>query len=67
MVEAICGTTKTAGSTEVGSPNKVDVHLPSRSPMSNIASEQLAMTFVNVADTLVDEFDVIEFLEMVTS
>ena len=35
--------------------------------MSNIASEQLAMTFVDVADTLVDEFDVIEFLEMVTS
>lgn len=31
-----------------------------------IAVEQLAQTFVEIADTLVDDFDVIEFLEMVT-
>ncbi len=32
-----------------------------------IASEQLARVFVEMADTLVDEFDLIEFLQMVTS
>jgi len=32
-----------------------------------IAVEQLAEVFVDIADTLVDDFDVIEFLEMVTS
>ena len=32
-----------------------------------IAVEQLAEVFVEVADTLVDDFDVIEFLELVTS
>jgi len=32
-----------------------------------IAVEQLARTFVEIADTLVDDFDIIEFLEMVAS
>ncbi|MEP7333357.1 MAG: GAF and ANTAR domain-containing protein [Terracoccus sp.] len=32
-----------------------------------IAMEQLAEVFVEMADTLVDDFDVLEFLEMVTS
>ncbi len=32
-----------------------------------IAVEQLVETFVEIADTLVDDFDVIEFLELVTS
>ena len=31
-----------------------------------IAIEQLAEVFVEVADTLVDEFDVVEFLERLT-
>ncbi len=35
--------------------------------MSTIATERLAEVFVDVADTLVDEFDLIEFLQMVTS
>ena len=32
-----------------------------------ISAERLAEVFVQVADTLVDEFDLIEFLQMVTS
>lgn len=32
-----------------------------------IASDRLAQVFVEVADTLVDEFDLIEFLQMVTA
>ncbi|MGZ5399669.1 MAG: GAF and ANTAR domain-containing protein [Nocardioides sp.] len=35
--------------------------------MATIASDQLAQVFVEVADTLVDEFDLIEFLQMVTA
>lgn len=35
--------------------------------MATIASNQLAQVFVEVADTLVDEFDLIEFLHMVTT
>lgn len=35
--------------------------------MSQVAPERLADFFVQVADTLVDEFDLIEFLHMVTS
>lgn len=35
--------------------------------MTMIAPERLAQVFVEVADTLVDEFDLIEFLQMVTS
>jgi len=35
--------------------------------MSNIASERLAEIFVEIADTLVVEFDLIEFLQMVTA
>jgi GAF domain-containing protein len=35
--------------------------------MSTVSAERVAEVFVEVADTLVDEFDVIEFLEMVTS
>ncbi len=35
--------------------------------MTVIATERLAEVFVEVADTLVDEFDLIEFLQMVTS
>jgi transcriptional regulator with GAF, ATPase, and Fis domain len=35
--------------------------------MATISAERLAEVFVEVADTLVDEFDVIEFLQMVTS
>jgi transcriptional regulator with GAF, ATPase, and Fis domain len=35
--------------------------------MSTLFPERIAEVFVEVADTLVDEFDVIEFLEMVTS
>lgn len=35
--------------------------------MAMIAADLLAETFVEIADTLVDDFDVIEFLEMVTS
>ena len=31
-----------------------------------IAADQLAEVFVEVADTLVDDFDVIEFLETLT-
>lgn len=34
--------------------------------MSDIAAEQLAEVFVEVADTLVDEFDLVEFLQAVT-
>jgi transcriptional regulator with GAF, ATPase, and Fis domain len=35
--------------------------------MSTLSAQRVAEVFVEVADTLVDEFDVIEFLEMVTS
>jgi GAF domain-containing protein len=35
--------------------------------MAMIASDRLAQVFVDVADTLVDEFDLIEFLQMVTA
>jgi GAF domain-containing protein len=35
--------------------------------MTVIASDQLAQVFVDVADTLVDEFDLIEFLQRVTT
>ena len=35
--------------------------------MTNISAERLAEVLVEVADTLVDEFDLIEFLHMVTS
>lgn len=34
--------------------------------MSTVPSERLAEVFVEVADTLVDEFDLIEFLQLVT-
>jgi GAF domain-containing protein len=34
--------------------------------MTTISAERLAATFVEVADTLVDEFDLIEFLHMLT-
>lgn len=34
--------------------------------MSQVSSDRLVEVFVEVADTLVDEFDVIEFLEMVS-
>ena len=34
--------------------------------MSTVSAERLATVFVEVADTLVDEFDVIEFLQMLT-
>lgn len=34
--------------------------------MSTVSAERLASVFVEVADTLVDEFDVIEFLQMLT-
>lgn len=35
--------------------------------MTTISAERLADVFVEVADTLVDEFDLIEFLQMVTT
>ncbi|MDQ3103987.1 MAG: GAF domain-containing protein, partial [Actinomycetota bacterium] len=35
--------------------------------MTTIPAERLADVFVQVADTLVDEFDLIEFLQMLTS
>jgi transcriptional regulator with GAF, ATPase, and Fis domain len=35
--------------------------------MTTVSAERLAEVFVEVADTLVDEFDVIEFLQMLTS
>lgn len=35
--------------------------------MSTVSAERLAKVFVEVADTLVDEFDLIEFLHLVTS
>ncbi len=35
--------------------------------MATVAAERLADVFVEVADTLVDEFDLIEFLQMVTA
>jgi transcriptional regulator with GAF, ATPase, and Fis domain len=35
--------------------------------MATIASDRLAQVFVEVADTLVDEFDLIEFLQQVTT
>lgn len=35
--------------------------------MSTISTQRLAEVFVDVADTLVEEFDLIEFLQMVTS
>ncbi|WP_230208998.1 hypothetical protein [Nostocoides sp. HKS02] len=34
--------------------------------MSTISSERLAVTFVQVADTLVDDFDLIDFLTLLT-
>ncbi len=34
--------------------------------MATVASDRLAEVFVEVADTLVDDFDVIEFLQMIT-
>lgn len=34
--------------------------------MTTVAAQRLARVFVEVADTLVDEFDLIEFLQMVT-
>ncbi|MCO8271587.1 GAF and ANTAR domain-containing protein [Actinoplanes sp. TRM 88003] len=34
--------------------------------MTTVSAERLATLFVNVADTLVDEFDVVEFLQMLT-
>ncbi|MGN9812589.1 ANTAR domain-containing protein [Micromonospora sp. BQ11] len=34
--------------------------------MSTVSAERLATVFVEVADTLVDDFDVIEFLQMLT-
>jgi GAF domain-containing protein len=34
--------------------------------MTTVSAERLAMIFVEVADTLVDEFDLIEFLHMLT-
>ena len=34
--------------------------------MSTVSAERLATVFVEVADTLVDEYDVIEFLQMLT-
>ncbi|MEU7875977.1 GAF and ANTAR domain-containing protein [Dactylosporangium sp. NPDC049140] len=34
--------------------------------MSTVSAERLAKVFVEVADTLVDEFDLIEFLQMLT-
>ena len=36
-------------------------------PMTSIAPERLAAVFVEVADTLVDDFDLIEFLQTVTT
>ena len=38
-----------------------------RPDMSTIAPERLAQVFVEVADTLVDEFDLIEFLQRLTT
>ena len=35
--------------------------------MSTVPAERVAEVFVEVADTLVDEFDLIEFLQMVTA
>jgi len=35
--------------------------------MSTIAAVRLAEVFVEIADTLVDDFDVVEFLQMITS
>ena len=35
--------------------------------MSTLSTERVAAVFVEIADTLVDEFDLIEFLQMVTS
>lgn len=35
--------------------------------MSMVPTEQLAEVFVEIADTLVDEFDLIEFLQMITT
>ncbi|MEU8821581.1 GAF and ANTAR domain-containing protein [Actinoplanes sp. NPDC048796] len=34
--------------------------------MSTVSAERLATVFVDVADTLVDDFDVVEFLQMLT-
>ena len=34
--------------------------------MTTISAQQLAKVFVEVADTLVDEFDLIDFLHMLT-
>ena len=34
--------------------------------MNTVPVERLAEVFVEVADTLVEEFDIIEFLQMVT-
>ena len=34
--------------------------------MTTVSAERLAKVFVEVADTLVDEFDLIEFLQMLT-
>ena len=35
--------------------------------MTQVKAERLAEVFVEVADTLVDEFDLIEFMQMLTS
>ena len=34
--------------------------------MTTVSAERLATLFVQIADTLVDEFDVVEFLQMLT-
>lgn len=34
--------------------------------MSGVSPERLAAIFVEAADTLVDEFDLLEFLHMIT-
>lgn len=36
-------------------------------PMAVVSTERLADVFVEVADTLIDEYDVIEFLQMITN
>jgi transcriptional regulator with GAF, ATPase, and Fis domain len=48
------------------SPQCTTNRITGEAPMAQVALDRLAEVFVEVADTLVDDFDVIDFLQMIT-